>query len=96
VVQISGFRTGDGVTEAEAELPLGERDGVVAVGLLPQHRKGGADLGQRNLGDALDGTGVDRHGMGRQTSAEELLGDEPSERVPDHDGRSGRLATTSA
>jgi hypothetical protein len=57
----------------------------VQIRWVAQGGQGGAELGQRQREDALDLCGVDGDGGGADALAEQLLGDQAAEGVPDDD-----------
>jgi hypothetical protein len=69
------------------KLLFGQRDGAMQVCRVAEGWQPGSQLGEREWQNAFDLCRVDGDRRGADALAEELLGEQPTERVPDDDGR---------
>jgi hypothetical protein len=83
--QAVGFLFGQLVAEPVTKFLCGEGDSLVEVRRVAQGRQRRAQLGQGQREDALDLSRVDRDGGDAEILAEELLGKQAAEGVPDDD-----------
>src|SRR6266536_2606272 len=92
VVQLVGLGLGQRVAEAPAELLPGQADRAVAVGRVAQSDRGHPQCRRRQHEDSLDRGRVDGDRGRGEPPGQQVLHDQPTEGVPDHD-RLGRQGT---